>query len=57
MLSSAGAVQTAAGLTVGGAGAATVNNYYQLTATYNTMQSESSILQDMRALQLASGNY
>jgi len=57
MLSSAGAVQTAAGLTVSGAGAATVNNYYQLTATYNTMQSESSILQDMRALQLASGNY
>jgi hypothetical protein len=57
MLSSAGAVQTAAGLTVGAGAAATVNNYYQLTATYNTMQSESSILQDMRALQLAAGNY
>lgn len=56
MLANVGAVQTAAGLTVG-AGAATVNNYYQLTASYNQNQSESSIMQDLRALQLASGNY
>lgn len=56
MLANVGAVQAAAGLTVG-AGAATVNNYYQLTASYNTMQSESSITQDLRAMQLASGNY
>lgn len=56
MLANVGAVQAAAGLTVG-AGAATVNNYYQLTASYNQNQSESSIMQDLRALQLASGNY
>lgn len=56
MLANVGAVQSAAGLTVG-AGAATVNNYYQLTASYNQNQSESSIMQDLRALQLASGNY
>lgn len=57
MLANAGAVQAAAGLTVGAGAAATTNNYYQLSASYNTQQSESSIMQDLRALQLASGNY
>jgi len=34
---------------------ATVQNYYQLSATYNTQQSESSIMADFNAMQILSG--
>ena len=34
---------------------ATVQNYYQLSATYNTQQSESSIMADFNAMQLLAG--
>lgn len=34
---------------------ATVQNYYQLSATYNTQQSESSIMADFQAMQLLAG--
>jgi hypothetical protein len=34
---------------------ATVQNYYQLSATYNTNQSESSIMADFNAMQVLAG--
>ncbi len=34
---------------------ATVQNYYQLSATYNTQQSESSIMADFNAMQILAG--
>lgn len=34
---------------------ATVQNYYQLSATYNTQQSESSIMADFQAMQVLAG--
>jgi hypothetical protein len=34
---------------------ATVQNYYQLSATYNTQQSESSIMADFNAMQVLAG--
>jgi phage-related protein len=50
-------INGAIGMTLGGASAGTtqtVQNYY-LSATYNTRQSESSIMADLRAMQLLSG--
>jgi lactam utilization protein B len=34
---------------------ATTNNYYQLSATYNSNQSESSIMMDLRDMQRLAG--
>ena len=36
---------------------ATVQNYYQLSATYNTQQSESSIMADFQAMQVLAGGF
>lgn len=51
-------VQNAMNATLGSgvnAAQATVQNYYQLSATYNTQQSESSIMADFNAMQILSG--
>ena len=51
-------VQNAMNATLGSgvnAAQATVQNYYQLSATYNTQQSESSIMADFNAMQVLAG--
>ena len=49
-------VQNAMNATLGvNAAQATVQNYYQLSATYNTTQSESSIMADFNAMQILAG--
>lgn len=51
-------VQNAMNATLGSgvnAAQATVQNYYQLSATYNTTQSESSIMADFNAMQILAG--